>query len=701
MADRRRPWRDGGDSRERVLADLVADALADRKVRSALGPADLTAEDLVEAVHESQASVFAAAADLEDTYRRKAVPMSPGATRSLNRTFAAWFGGFPLVLAFVLLAALASTLGLVDSSLDLDSVRPMVALVSALFVVVVVAGVPLGKLSWGMGAVLVPIPLAAIPAAILSSSWALAVAAVVAVVIALVTSGFTSWILFTLASDSSREATDAFQAWLDVLRRDGVLPVLYARINEATEAVYSTTLSVREASALRSADRLRMHVPTPAGVELTRLVAQLGGGSFAVAGARGAGKTDLLRAFCAGRYREPDRLPDLAVLVSAPVDYVPQEFVLHLFAETCQAVIGHLSAAEPVRGVSRLRRKVAPPRLVAAARENLVLLNYVRSHTDEIAGKGGFKGFELSGKRAVTLAGRPLNHPELVKRFREFLALAVAESAARGERAGQPPGRVIIAIDELDRIGVGDPARRFLNEIKAVFDVAGCHYLVSVSTEAQHDFELSGLGLRSVFDSSFDEVVRVDYLDFEYARKLLRRYVLGLSEQFLALAYVLSGGLARQLVRVTRAIVDAGRGQPGRSIEEVVRAIVQAELTRACQTTADALATVDDRDGVTALLRLLDERPTEPRGYGERVLHTYDGHSEQVRRLRDAVGVRVCFLETVRDIFTDDLDERRTREIDFDLIARARRYVGSNPVAGLGLLNDIRTTRGLDPIALR
>ncbi len=71
----------------------------------------------------------------------------------------------------------------------------------------------------------------------------------------------------------------------------------------------------------------------------------------------------------------------------------------------------------------------------------------------------------------------------------------------------------------------------------------GCYFLVSVSTEVQFDFELSGAGMRSVFN----EIVRVDYLNFRRTQKLLRRYVIGLPEQFQALAYVFSGGLARQL----------------------------------------------------------------------------------------------------------------------------------------------------------
>jgi hypothetical protein len=484
-------------------------------------------------------------------------------------------------------------------------------------------------------------------------------------------------------SGDGEVALAALAAWEESVLVDGVLPVLYSKLNEVTPPVHATVLAVREVSSLVRADPLRMHVPTPAGAVLAGLVDQLDGGSFAVAGPRGAGKTNLLRAFCGGRYRSEERAPDLAVLVSAPVDYVPQEFVVHLFAEVCEAVIDRYGQ----RGVSRRRRKVRPHPLVSVARDHLTVLNYVRTYADEISGKGGFKGFELAGKRAVTMAGRALTYPEVVKRFRGFLSRIAAEQATERELK---PGRVIIGIDELDRIGAGEPARRLLNEVKAVFDVQGCYYLVSVSTEAQYDFELSGIGLRSVFDSSFDEVVRVDYLDFEYARKLLRRYVLDLSEQFQALAYVFSGGLARQLVRTARAIVELGREQPGREIADVVQALVDAELTRACQATADALTAVDDRDGVTDLLRLLDERrTTDLKTYSENLRAAYNQGSDRARHLKDTIAARTRFLATVQQTFTADLTEDRMRALDFNELARARRYAGTNPDAGLALLRDI------------
>jgi hypothetical protein len=297
------------------------------------------------------------------------------------------------------------------------------------------------------------------------------------------------------------------------------------------------------------------------------------------------------------------------------------------------------------------------------------------------------------------MAGRALNYPELVDRFREFLADAVSVLEAVARSAGRAPARVVIGIDELDRIGTGELARRLLNEIKAILDVRGCYYLVSVSTEAQHDFELSGIGLRSTFDSSFDEVVRVDYLNFADANVLLRRRVIGLSEQFLAFAYVFSGGLARQLVRTVRTIVELAGSDGGQDLGSLAQSLAEAELTRACQATVDSLITAPDHTDVSELVQTLDESTeVTTLAYCERVLASYRRESVVVRDLRDAVAARAYFLATMLSVFDENLTKEVMGTKNFDLLARARRYAGSSPATALALISGIRAQWSWQPL---
>jgi hypothetical protein len=134
-------------------------------------------------------------------------------------------------------------------------------------------------------------------------------------------------------------------------------------------------------------------------------------------------------------------------------------------------------------------------------------------------------------------------------------------------------------------------------------------------------------------------------------------------------------------------------------LSEVAYTLTQDELVRVCLTTGDALTALDDRRGVTKLLRALMERPDDLRAYAQRLRASYDGESASVRDLSDLAAARIMFLAVVREVFTDDLDEVLPDR--FDALARARRYAGSNPVTGLELLEELSPGRRARPAPAR
>ncbi|MFD0201249.1 MULTISPECIES: hypothetical protein [Saccharothrix] len=477
------PWYSGADRPERVLERALGSALERPEVTRAVVTGLVTRDELIDALAGARTAVLAAASQAEQRYRDE----RPGwyARFEVNAPVGRWVLLVTPVFGLTLLAwALAELLGW--SGVAAFGLIAGTAAVAIAFDLLLLLNWSEGRFSLGVGRVWAAWGWFLPTLAFASMVGALSATSQVVLLVAAPVASLLGYLTFRTLLRSFRHAGQgevaraALRAWEDSVLVDGVLPVLYSRLNEVTPPVHSATLTAREVSSLVRADPLRMHVPTPAGAVLAGLVDRLDGGSFAVAGPRGAGKTSLLLAFCGGRYRAPGRAPDLAVLVSAPVDYVPHEFVVHLFAEVCEAVIERFGQRD-----GRRWRKVRPHPLVSVARDHLTALDYVRSHTDEVSGKGGVKGFELAGKRAVTLTGRPLTYPEVVKRFRVFLGRIAAEQATERVRE---PGRVVIGIDELDRIGTGEPARRLLNEIKAVFDVQGCYYLVSVSTTVTRTF---------------------------------------------------------------------------------------------------------------------------------------------------------------------------------------------------------------------
>jgi hypothetical protein len=150
---------------------------------------------------------------------------------------------------------------------------------------------------------------------------------------------------------------------------------------------------------------------------------------------------------------------------------------------------------------------------------------------------------ELDVKRGVTWTEREKSYPELVADVKTFLG-AVAEEY-----------ELVIGIDELDKLRTADSVEDFLNDIKGIFGVPGCYYLVSVSEDAAAGFERRGAPFRDVFDSSFDDVISLRPLDLVSARKILHGLLLGWTEPFIGLCFVLSGGLPRDLWRVAHELV--------------------------------------------------------------------------------------------------------------------------------------------------
>jgi len=114
----------------------------------------------------------------------------------------------------------------------------------------------------------------------------------------------------------------------------------------------------------------------------------------------------------------------------------------------------------------------------------------------------------------------PWTLPELAGYVRRFMH-EVSSQLQYSNRA------VVIGIDEIDRIGSLDQAERFIGEIKAIFGVEKCFFLVAVAEDVGSLFAQRATAGRSILENAFDEVVAVDPLKLEEARDLLLKRVPG------------------------------------------------------------------------------------------------------------------------------------------------------------------------------
>lgn len=424
-------------------------------------------------------------------------------------------------------------------------------------------------------------------------------------------------------ADVAAEAADAQARAYATQVREGVAGWLREWINESQRYSYDTSLRFGDRSGLAEVDDPKHEIPTGAKEELVALVENeaMPGGAIGLAGPRGAGKSTLMRSLCEELESTEGTL---GAMVDAPTDYDPRDFVLHLFAQVCTRVVGRrkvaglrgldglvqvdgrvdgmppvsflagsglliagfalllsrfpgegpLSRMAPMvaafglsalgvaflarsilrEGPRRRRQRLVRDLLETGTKDGRTALSWLQQiwfqRTFASGWSGSFKsafGLESAVSGGTELADRQMSFPEIVDAFRRFL-----------EQISQTR-QVRIGIDELDKMD-DDTARAFLNEIKVVFRVPGCFFLISISEDAMSYFERRGLPIRDVFDSSFDDVVWVPCLQLESSRRLLARRIVGLPQPFVCLVHCLSGGLPRDLIRAARKLVDMPRG---------------------------------------------------------------------------------------------------------------------------------------------
>jgi hypothetical protein len=166
------------------------------------------------------------------------------------------------------------------------------------------------------------------------------------------------------------------------------------------------------------------------------------------------------------------------------------------------------------------------------------------------------RGFELSpvswvkgtSKSSNQEKARGLSLPELTSNYIEFVSNVLRVI----------PGKLLICIDELDKVTDLDQVRFILREIKGALYVKGTFYVLSISNDALRSFEGRMGDQRDIFESTFDDVFAVRPLEFEACLDILNSRInkgivpgakYGASPETLATLSVFSAGNARDLIR--------------------------------------------------------------------------------------------------------------------------------------------------------
>ena len=373
--------------------------------------------------------------------------------------------------------------------------------------------------------------------------------------------------------------------------------------------------------------------------------------------------------------------------------------------------------------------------MVAAARKHLSRVRYLQTYTSGLSGGLGLPsgaGTQLS--RSVSRAEQPLSYPEIVSEFRSFATVVAADVHRRGDR-------VFVGVDELDKIGSAEQAEHFLNEVKGIFGIPHLYFMVSVSDDALNAFERRGLPLRDAFDSSFDEILRVEPLSYYESRRLLYRRVIGLTEPYVALCHCLAGGLARDVIRAARQVarnaatlisggrplaassgiengdeasaeyeshyVEASNSPP--TLSDISAVVLYDELRRKLRALSQVVGHLDS-EGTTEFQDTLHDisvhlTPNQP------IINIVDliakpGHAEPpaVARVRLDLATYAYYCATLQEVFTDRLDDvhmvKATSESSgpgsFDALAAARNAFTTDTLLAWNLVTQCRSAWSLE-----
>src|ERR1035437_1909048 len=207
---------------------------------------------------------------------------------------------------------------------------------------------------------------------------------------------------------------------------------------------------------------------------------------------------------------------------------------------------------------NRFRRNPAALGLLIASSDLIEYLDYelTRSNESEIS-IPILK--EMSGKmkRSSQMKTRSLSLPGLTSQYITYVQ----------QLLDVLPDKLIICIDELDKITDLDGVRSILREIKGGRYVKGCFYVISLSEDVLQAFGGRLSSTRDIFESTFDEIFSISRLDVESCKKVLERRLEAsrpdscafgaATEDVMILCAVLSSGIPRDLVRNLRECVLA------------------------------------------------------------------------------------------------------------------------------------------------
>jgi hypothetical protein len=452
---------------------------------------------------------------------------------------------------------------------------------------------------------------------------------------------------------ATRAATDVEKAMRSLIERS-VREVTV--LNFTDPAVDILTLGEGTGLSSRAEETDRIATRYRAAVEMHLL--RPGGAAVGVTGERGTGKSELLRSFCSTTIGKADEKSGgtIQVFVAVPAAFRGIEFLALTAQELARAVpryrsgeeirsarrslvarsmfvlafIGVLVAAVvSTRDYENLRPtpgevglaifavslalllvsgNVQQPELIynlfhsvsvsdrakihRSAEDLALRLKYAETISSQSSGSFGLNGISLMHSKQQNLSSLPLTEAALI-----------SEIKILSDKLSLAGYRIVIGIDEMDKLEPGEATDEFLNTVKQLFAIKSCSFIVSVSSSAWAKFVRRGINLRDALDSSLDVIETVGAFDFKEVRSLILHRRVTMTDSQVLFCYVLSGGLPREALRFARGLAVRNRDEEGsgHNLAQVARLVLDGEVQRLVEASKVAAADWTEIDCAIAL----------------------------------------------------------------------------------------------------
>ena len=163
-------------------------------------------------------------------------------------------------------------------------------------------------------------------------------------------------------------------------------------------------------------------------------------------------------------------------------------------------------------------------------------------------------GWGRSRTRQVTRAAQPFSLQSLIDAYKQYvqdvrrhLAAALKESGY-SERRIKACNKILICIDELDKVLDPEKLHNMLKSLKAIFELEGVYYVLSISEDALESYELRGLQIKNEVDSTFTHISKLPPMEVDQCRQFYRER--DLPVDMIPVATVYGGGVPRDMNRI-------------------------------------------------------------------------------------------------------------------------------------------------------